>query len=300
MTAPAPTTIASTGARSAVLRIRGLRYHFWQWGDPGKPLLLCCHGWLDTGGSWQFVAEQLASDFHVVALDWRGFGYSEWHGDHYWFPDYVADLDAVIDALSPDEPVLLVGHSMGGQITSLYAGVRPQRLARLVLLDSLLLPDMPPERAPKALGEWLTAVQDPPAQRAYPSYQELASRIARRNPRLTPERALSVARVWGRSRGDGQIELLADPRHHTHNPVLYRASESYAVWKQVTAPTLFLDASDSKLRKMAGEEELARRRGCFRDHEHRVIDDCGHMMHHDQPELVAQGIRDFLGDFVVG
>ena len=299
MNSTTPSTIASTGARSAVLRVRGLRYHFWHWGEAGKPLLLCCHGWLDTGGSWQFVAEHLARHFHVVALDWRGFGYSEWSGEHYWFPDYVADLDAALHQLSPDRPVLLVGHSMGGQAASLYAGVRPQRVARLILLDSLLLPDMPPERAPKALSAWLDALQHPPPQRSYSSYQALAQRIARHNARLSPERALAVARVWGRPGPDGQIELLADPRHHMRNPVLFRVAESYAVWAQVTAPTFFLDAADSPLRKLVGEDELARRRACFRDRRRRTIEDCGHMMHHDQPEQVAQGIRHFLDDFAV-
>ncbi|WP_348673203.1 alpha/beta hydrolase [uncultured Abyssibacter sp.] len=287
-------SIQPAGARSSVLRVRGLRYHLWHWGRPDKPLLVCCHGWLDTGGSWQFVGSALAEQFHVVAPDWRGFGFSEWCGDHYWFPDYVADLDNLLCQLSPTDPVLLVGHSMGGQATSLFAGVRPDRVRRLVLLDSLLLPDAPPERAPKALGGWLDALRDPPQQRVYPSFEELARRIAKRNTRLTPERALAVARVWGRERADGQIELLADPRHHTHNPILYRAAESYAVWKQVTAPTFFLDAADSPLRKMTGEDELARRRACFADHRQVVIDDCGHMMHHDQPEQVADEIVRFL------
>ena len=140
---------AASGARSRLLRIRGLRYHLWTWGSPERPLLVCCHGWLDTGGSWQFVARELARRFHVVAPDWRGFGYSQWEGDHYWFPDYVADLDALVEAISPQGPVRLVGHSMGGQASSLFAGVRPDRVSRLALLDSLLLPDMAPELAPK-------------------------------------------------------------------------------------------------------------------------------------------------------
>ncbi len=282
------------GARSRVVRVRGLRYHLWSWGAPTQPLLLCCHGWLDTGGSWQFVAQALAQHFHVVAADWRGFGYSEWVGDHYWFPDYVADLDALVELLSPSTPVQLVGHSMGGQAASLFAGVRAERVARLALLDSLLLPDMDPDLAPKRLTGWLDALNDPPTQRSYDSYESLAERITRRNARLTPERALAIARVWGQQRPDGRIELLADPRHRMRNPILYRAAESYAVWRQVTAPTLFLDASDSPLMAAAGDEEMQRRRDCFRDHRRQIVSDSGHMLHHDQPEAVAAALLQFF------
>lgn len=287
---------AASGARSHLLRIRGLRYHLWTWGSPDRPLLVCCHGWLDTGGSWQFVARELARRFHVVAPDWRGFGYSQWEGDHYWFPDYVADLDALVDALSPQGPVRLVGHSMGGQASSLFAGVRPDRVSRLALLDSLLLPDMAPELAPKRLGGWLDALRDPPEQRSYDSFEVLAERIARRNSRLTPARALAIAKVWGQRRPDGRIELLADPRHRMRNPILYRAAESYAVWQQVTAPTLFLDASDSPLMAAAGDEEMQRRRGCFRDHRRQVVPESGHMLHHDQPQAVAEALQAFFAD----
>lgn len=285
---------AETGARTRLVRVRGLRYHLWSWGAADKPLLICCHGWLDTGGSWQFVARELAQRFHVVAPDWRGFGFSEWVGDHYWFPDYVADLDALVALLSPGAPVLLAGHSMGGQAASLFAGVRADRVSKLALLDSLLLPDMGPELAPKRMTGWLDALADPPMQRAYDSFETLAERIARRNTRLSPERALAIAHVWGHRRADGQIELLADPRHRMRNPILYRAAESYAVWEQVTAPTFFLDASDSPLMVAAGEEEMQRRRGCFRDHRRQVVPDSGHMLHHDQPEAVASQLSDFF------
>uniref|UniRef100_UPI002362DFF1 alpha/beta fold hydrolase n=3 Tax=Pseudomonadota TaxID=1224 RepID=UPI002362DFF1 len=81
----------------------------------GRPPLVLLHGWMDVGASFQFVVDALAGDREVIALDWRGFGLSEASGAGcYWFPDYLADLDALLDAVSPSAPVDLLGHSMGG------------------------------------------------------------------------------------------------------------------------------------------------------------------------------------------
>lgn len=281
-------------ARSRMIPVRGLRYHVRTWGDDAWPAIVCCHGWLDTGGSWQFVARALAGRYRIIAPDWRGFGYTSWAGDHYWFQDYVADLDILLDALSPDAPVRLVGHSMGAQATSLFAGVRPDRVARLVLMDDLSVPNMEADLAPKRLAGWLDAMRDPPAQKTYDSFQDLAARVAKRNSRLNAARALAIAHAWGRQRADGRVELLADPRHRMRGPTLYKAAESKAVWRQVTAPVLFLDAADSPFQHMAGEDEMAERRACFANGRRQVVADAGHMLHHDQPDAVADAIATFF------
>jgi pimeloyl-ACP methyl ester carboxylesterase len=72
-------------------------------GRSGAHLLVLLHGWCDVSASWQFVVDALAGDWRVVAPDWRGFGLSEWNNDVYWFPDYIADLDALLQRYSPEE-----------------------------------------------------------------------------------------------------------------------------------------------------------------------------------------------------
>src|ERR1700734_2209803 len=101
--------------RHETARVRGLDMHLTRWGPPPSesvsPIVLL-HGWLDTGDTFQFMVDALCRDRPLVALDWRGFGRSEWPKEGYWFPDYLGDLDVLLDQLSPELPVRLVGHSM--------------------------------------------------------------------------------------------------------------------------------------------------------------------------------------------
>src|SRR5690606_12465514 len=102
----------------------------------GAPPLLLAHGWMDIGASFQHLVDSLSVDREVVALDWRGFGGSRAPAaDSYWFYDYYADLDAVIDHISPDAPIDLLGHSMGGNVVMIYAGTYPMRIRRLIHVE---------------------------------------------------------------------------------------------------------------------------------------------------------------------
>jgi pimeloyl-ACP methyl ester carboxylesterase len=157
-------------ATNRMLPVRGLRYHLTQWGTPqaGQPLLVMTHGFMDVGASFQFVVDALHSQRCVIAPDWRGFGLTEapTGADAYWFADYLGDLDALLDALSPDAPVDLLGHSMGGNVVMTYAGVRPHRVRRLINLEGFGLPDCPPQDAAPPAGHLAGRTQTTPATQA--------------------------------------------------------------------------------------------------------------------------------------
>ena len=285
---------SSLNSRSEFLRVRGLRYHVRRWGDASLPRLFITHGWLDVSATFQPLVEPLLQRWQVLMPDWRGFGYSEWPQDGYWFYDYVADLEAVLDHYSPDEPVLLAGHSMGAQVSALYAGLRPQRVRKLVCLDGIGLPDAPAARAPARVRKWLDQLREPLPVKSYESFEQLAGRVRRQHPRLSEAQALFVARCWGQQDGYGRIRLCADPKHTLAGPLLYRAAEAEEIWKQVTAPTLFIDAAGSETALPA--EERARRRGSFADQRVVVIADAGHMLHFDAPLETAQALAAFMGE----
>jgi pimeloyl-ACP methyl ester carboxylesterase len=212
---------------SVFVDIRGLRYHCRTWGDPAHPKLFLLHGWMDVSASFQFLVDALRGDWHAVAPDWRGYGLTQWTGaDSYWFPDYIADLDALLARFSPEQAVNLVGHSMGGNVACLYAGVRPERVAKLVNLEGFGLRGNASEQAPARYAEWLAELGAPQCFRDYASFDDLAARLRQSNPRLTPERAAFLAHHWGMPTPDGRVGLRSDPAHKRVNPVLYRLEEA--------------------------------------------------------------------------
>ena len=282
---------------SEYLELRGLRYHVRRWRHDGAPKLVLLHGWMDVSASFQFLVDALQRDWDVYAPDWRGYGLTEWgKSDCYWFPDYLADLDCLLDWIEPQAPANLVGHSLGGNVAALYAGVRPQRVARQVNLEGFGLAATHPEQAPRRYARWLEELHEPPRLRSYGGFAELAQRLRKANPRLGAERADFLARHWGREAADGTVLLRGDPAHKIVNPVLYRYDEMHACWQQVRAPVLWVDAADSDtLKRLAlDERQHAERRGAFANLRHVTVRDAGHMLHHDQPGQVARLIEDFL------
>lgn len=285
-------------SRTEYRTIRGLRYQLRHWGEPGAPRVFFLHGWMDCSPTFQFVVDALTRDWHVIAPDWRGYGGSEWLGRPYWFPDYHADLDALLMQLSPDAPVRLVGHSMGGSIAAAYAGLRPQRVRQLVVLDFLGLKPAPLDQGgADTLLAWLDAVREPPRLRVYRDTAQLARRLLAANARLTPERAAFLAEQVSRRRPDGQVEMACDPWHKIPAPYPYRIEDAMDCWRRVTAPVLHLVAAHGYVRQRFGADdapEFRRRIACFSRVRLETLADAGHNLQHDQPEQVARLLEDFL------
>ena len=281
--------------RSEFLPIRGLKYHISLWGDPAAPKLFMVHGWMDVAASFQFLVDALKGDWCVIAPDWRGYGHTEnAHADTYWFPDYIADLDAILAHYSPNTPVNLIGHSLGGNVACLYAGARPERIAKLVNLEGFGMRRTKPAEAPGRYRKFLEQIAEPPTLKPYKDFAELAARLQKNNPRLTNERADFLARHWGEEK-DGQVVLLADPAHKIINATLYNIDEAKACWNAITAPTLVISANQSEmLTKWITEDDFRDRLTHFRHLTEARIDGAGHMMQHDQPELLAALIEEFL------
>jgi pimeloyl-ACP methyl ester carboxylesterase len=283
-------------SQSQFLTIRGLRYHVRTWGNSHAPKLFKLHGWMDVSASFQFLVDALQNDWHVLAPDWRGYGLTEWSQDGYWFPDYIGDLEALIETLSPDAPVNLVGHSLGGNVAGLYAGLRPLRVRSLVSLEGFGIPSGVDAHAPDRLRKWLDALRDPPGLRPYASLSEAADRLQKTNPRLARERAEFLAQHWAEQLPDGTVRLRADPKHRLPFPTVSRSGEWIAIWRHVTAPVMWVLAADSHIKGWAtgDEPEWQRRMGAFRDLRLETIADAAHMLHHDQPEAVARLIEAFV------
>ena len=282
-------------SESQFFDVRGLRYHVRRWPVAGAPRVVLLHGWMDVSASFQFLVDAMQRPWDIYAPDWRGYGLTDWgKSDCYWLPDYIADLDFLLDAIGG--PVQLVGHSLGGNVACMYAGVRPERVAKLVNLEGFGLVATRPDDAPKRYARWLQELHERPGLRPYASFGDLAERLRENNARLTAERAEFLARHWGRETGEGKVVLRGDPAHKIVNPVLYRYEEARACWRQVRAPVLWVDGAESTTLKRLrlDAEQHAERRAAFQNLRHVVVPAAGHMLHHDQPEAVAKLIEDFL------
>jgi len=156
--------------RSVRHQVRGVDYHVTEWGERHNRLIVFLHGWSDAGSTFQFVIDELKQDWFVIAPDWRGFGESRANAESYWFPDYLADLDAILQIYSPDAAVRLVGHSMGANVATLYAGVMPERVSALVNVEGFGLPDSDPEDAPGRYREWIEAGRSRSTVTSYESF----------------------------------------------------------------------------------------------------------------------------------
>lgn len=279
---------------------RGLTFQLYRWpGSDPRPIVLL-HGWGDTGETWQFVVDALSQRHTLIAYDARGFGRTQWSDgqccDGYWFPDYLADLEVILEHLSPDLPVDLIGHSMGGNVAMLYSGIRPQRVRRLVTLEGFGLATTTPDQAPARYREWLDELRQGSEFATYDSFAQFAQVLARRNPRTGTDQLDFIARSWARQRCDGRVELRADARHKRVNPVLYQRDQVAACWKEITAPVLLVTGDKSELaRRLAADTASAEKPGALlRDVTTARIADAGHMMHHERPAAIAELLEDFL------
>ena len=254
---------------------------------------------MDVSASFQFLVDALAGERCVLAPDWRGFGLSATPQDGYWFPDYVADFEALADALAPGEAIDVAGHSLGANVAMVYAGVRPERVAHVIALDGFGIPAEAPERAPMKFRKWLDALREPQAFAPYPSMAAVADRLQKNNPRLPRDKAEFLAPHWAEALPDGTFRLRADAKHKLPFPTTARMDDMYAIWRAIAVPVLWLAAADSQIARWLagggdGAAEVARRFAHVPHGQLVTVADAGHMIHHDQPEVVARHLEAFL------
>lgn len=272
--------------------IRGLKHHIRVWGDDDAPPLFLLHGAWDASPTFQFLVDVLKAPWRILALDWRGYGGSEW-APAYWFHDLVADLDAFADHFSPHAPMAIVGHSMGSNAAHFFAGARPERVSRFVSLDGFGLVDDNPEDALARYRRWLDSVRAGPGMKGYARTAEMAERLMRGNPKLPADKAAYLAANVSRKQADGSFTWDFDPRHRDPYPVQTRLDGWVAGFASIQAPTLLVSAGLNRFRRLTADE-LERRIGLVPKHAHVHIANIGHNMHHDDPALVAQIIEPFL------
>jgi len=290
------------------LRIRGHQYKVLTWGHYQSDLIpmVLLHGWMDVAASFQFMVDKLSMPAFVIAPDWRGFGDTQGPVvDHYWFADYLGDLDFLLDHFAHTlgcKTFNLVGHSMGGNVAMMYAGVQSERVHKLINLEGFGMPATHAGMARGRYRRWLEEIkavdQQTLALQPYASLEDVAKRLMKNNPRLKADFAHWLASQWAAPQSNGQWRLKAQAAHKVVSAHLYQVQEMLELFKNITAPTLCVHSSDLQL------DRWWKGSYTFEQYQERIkeipqlsqiqLQDCAHMLHHDQPQALAQVIEAFL------
>lgn len=275
-----------------------LRLHYVDWGNPEAPPLILQHGGRDHGRSWDWVAEELAKDWHVIAPDLRG------HGDSAWAPDgnyemnaFVYDFAQLVHTLGYDQ-VTIIAHSLGGNVASRFTGLYPEKVRRFVNIEGL--GPSPKTRAEReAAGyanrfrEWIDKRRAAAGRipRRYPSIEAAYARMKEENSFLTDEQARHLT-IHGASRNeDGTWSWKFDPYLNVwpfEDVPEFRTDE---LWGAITCPMLLLYGANS----WASNPEKDGRLEVFNNNPKVIeFENAGHWLHHDQFDRFMTEIRAFL------
>jgi pimeloyl-ACP methyl ester carboxylesterase len=271
-----------------------LKLHYVDWGSGDKPPLLLIHGGRDHARNWDWVAQDLRRDYHIIAPDLRGHGDSQWAiGGSYAMVDYVLDVAQLLDALQLF-PITIIGHSLGGAIALQYTGVYPDRVRKLVAIEGLgPPPGMIRERpADQRMNGWITEMQTL-AQRhphRYKSLDEAVARMREANPHLAPDQARHLTVHASYRDEDGTYLWKFDNYVRSVSPYLFNMHEAREIWEHITCPVLLVRGTES----WASDPEEDGRATAFRDYKVVNIEKAGHWVHHDQLDVFLQAVRDFL------
>ena len=272
----------------------GLGYHVLEWGPASADTtVVLVHGFLDLAWTWEDVAARLARRYHVIAPDLRGHGDSDWigPGGYYHFFDYVPDLDGVIARCARGR-LAVVGHSMGGTVSTYWCGARPERVAKLALVEGLGPPEVTlpiPERTAKWIDAWAEARATGP--RVMASADDAVARLRRFDPLLSVDSARRLV-AHGTDAVPGGLSWKHDPLHLTAGPYLYRRDTAAQFWSKITCPVLCVDGGASRLR--IPDAEATARMACFKDARREVVANAGHAVQRHQPDALCELLEAFL------
>ncbi|MBP6562409.1 MAG: alpha/beta hydrolase [Neisseriaceae bacterium] len=285
-------------SESLFLDVQGLKLHLRHWPRPNKPKLLLLHGWMDASASFQFLVDSLPPEWDIYALDWRGFGLSDHQAYGYYDRNHMLlDLHYVRQHLCPnDEPIHVVGHSLGGMLASMYAGALPETFKTLTVAEGFGVPNGDLNKAHIRLRHY---IEEHATLQPYPApttLAELAQKQRQRNPLLSEDQALFVAEALAHVDADGQLVYRADKKHKHTTPTPYYYDYAKAVWRLISCPTLLLhgDTVAHNHYLNAIKDTLSERMACYPQAQIHKFSGVGHMLQWEAPQAFADALAAFL------
>ena len=290
----------SAGPTSRVYFSQRLRLHYVDWGNGGAPPLILLHGGQDHCRNWDWVAQRLRHEWHIIAPDLRGHGDSQWSATgSYTMAGYIYDLAQLIDQQRL-APVTIIAHSLGGNIALRYAGVYPEKVKALVSIEGL-------GPSPKALAERARLTIDERMRKWIDLEHNLAGRLPRRyatiedafrrmqaaNKHLSPEQARHLTQHGVNQNEDGTFSWKFDNYVRVWPPYDMQVEEVQQLWARITCPTLLVYGKES----WASNPHEDGRARHFRNARVVSFEGAGHWVHHDQLDAFLDTVRKFLAAF---
>ena len=287
-----------TDPRTFAYISQGLRLNVCEWGDVSSPPLVLLHGVRDHARSWDFIAAALADRFRVLAPDLRGHGDSAHAGGGFYPSEaYVFDLAELVLSQSL-APVILVGHSLGGNVALRYAGTFPETVARVVAIEGLshspkLIAEQRAIPVETRLREWIKRQREIAAKppRRYTSLAEAIARVAAQHPRFDPDFAAHVARYGVRDNGDGTVSFKFDPGLRAFPPFEAPAEDVWRLWSRVNCPAWLVYGAQSWASNPVADGRVRH----FAQATVTTLENAGHWPHHDRRDAFLAALLAFLG-----
>jgi pimeloyl-ACP methyl ester carboxylesterase len=271
-----------------------LRLHYLDWGNVEAPHMLLIHGVHDHCHTWDWFASEFADDFHIVAPDLRGHGDSEWlRGSSYHQVDYVYDIAQLVRQAELD-PVVVVGHSMGGTLAAIYAGLYPQQVSKLVLMEGVgLWPGVFEDSTPaQQLRAWIDNTRQLAGRlpKRYGSQEDALSRMREANAHLSDEQVRHLTTHGSNQNEDGTFSWKYDNYTHAFPVHRMQQDETVSIWEEISSPTLIINSRGGFSHRIGQNGTSTHFRNCS------MIDvaDAGHWVHHDRLNEVVVATRNFL------
>jgi esterase len=272
-------TSAQTPYQDKFVTLNGLRIHYLDWGGDGKQPFIMLHGIGRVAHSFDHIAPRFQKDYHVIAMDMRGHGDSAWSPEGaYLGEDYVKDLDAFVQQLNLRNLVLL-GNSTGGRVVQVYAGMHPDRVARLVVED------VGPQRTNEIASGFARRVQQ--EENGWASEDELVATLMRGGGTVSEELQRNYAHFGSKRREDGRIVWKRDPN-------LVKGFVVTDLWEyvsKITCPTIYILGGASTIVPADTQRQL---KETLPKVEITTMPKLGHYPHQEAPEEYMRIVGDFL------
>ena len=274
-----------------------LRLHYVDWGNEDAPPMLLVHGGRDHCRNWDWVAEALRHDYHIIAPDLRGHGDSQWMvGGSYNQVDYVYDIAQLLHQKHMT-PVTIIGHSLGGSISLTYSGLYPDTVHKLVAIEGMgpppaMIRDRMDVPFHERLDTWIRDLRASSGRipRRYATLEDAYERMQTENPHLTEEQARHLTIHGINQNEDGTFSWKFDNYVRNFPPIGIPTEAQHELWSRISCPTLLVRGTES----WASDPATDGRADHFRHATVANIENAGHWVHHDQLDVFLTLVREFL------